>query len=353
MRILIIGAGAIGCFVGAKLAGTGAKVTLVGRQWLVDAVHKRGLIVAERDAPISVQDVRAVTSVAEAFSARQAYDLAILSVKSYDTETAVIELKDATAVPLPILSLQNGIGNEETLAAAFGPEQVIAGVVTTPVAMPEPGRVASRKVGGQIVLALLAPGAVSSSPRMLLADALLNSFHQSGFRASLVSDWRALKWTKLLLNMVGNATSAILDWTPQQVFADRRIATLEVRALREALAVMRAQGLAPISLGGYPVPLLAGIEGVLPTPFLGYILGKAGAGGRGGKMPSLHMDLSTGKGKSEVAYLNGAVMKRGAELGIPTPVNRALTTILMGLVRGDIPWEQYRNLPERLLAAAS
>ncbi len=353
MRILIIGAGAIGCFVGAKLTCIGTRVTLVGRRRLVDAVHKRGIVIAERGVQMSVRDIEAVTSVADAFGMGWAYDLAILSVKSYDTEAAIGELKDVTSASLPILSLQNGVGNEEILAAAFGPEQVVAGAITTPVAMPEPGRVESHKAGGQVMLALLAPDTASSSSRMPLVEALLHSFRRSGFRVSLASDWRALKWTKLLLNMVANATSAILDWTPQQVFADRRLATLEVRALREALAVMRAQGLAPISLGGYPVPLLAGAGQMLPASLLGYILGKVGAGGRGGKMPSLHMDLSTGKGKSEVTYLNGAVAQRGAELGIPTPVNRALTAILLGLVCGDTPWEQYRNRPERLLAAVS
>jgi 2-dehydropantoate 2-reductase len=353
MRILIIGAGAIGCFVGAKLARTGAKITLVGRQRLVDAVHKRGLVIAERGIQLSVQDIEAVTSVADAFGVEETYDLAVLSVKSYDTEAAVDELKSVTTASLPILSLQNGVGNEEILAAAFGPEQTIAGAITTPVAMPEPGRVEVHKAEGQVTLALLTSDTASSSPRRLFVGALLNSFRQGGFRVSLASDWRALKWTKLLLNMVGNATSAILDWTPQRVFADRRMATLEVWALREALAVMHAQGLVPISLGGYPVPLLAWAGRVLPTSFLGYILGKVGAGGRGGKMPSLHMDLSTGKGKSEVAYLNGAVARKGAELGIPTPVNRALTAVLLELVRGDTSWEQYRNRPERLLAAVS
>jgi 2-dehydropantoate 2-reductase len=68
-------------------------------------------------------------------------------------------------------------------------------------------------------------------------------------------------------------------------------------------------------------------------------------------MPSLHMDLSRGKGKSEVEYLNGAVVRYAQELGLDVPVNRTLHTVLMGIVKGEIPWEEYRGQPQRLLVA--
>ena len=67
-------------------------------------------------------------------------------------------------------------------------------------------------------------------------------------------------------------------------------------------------------------------------------------------MPSLHIDLSRGKGKSEVEYLNGAVVRYAQELGLDAPVNRALHAVLMGIVKGEIPWEEYRGWSERLLA---
>jgi 2-dehydropantoate 2-reductase len=65
------------------------------------------------------------------------------------------------------------------------------------------------------------------------------------------------------------------------------------------------------------------------------------------------MDLSRGKGKSEVEYLNGAVVRYAQELGLDAPVNRALHAVLMGIVKGEISWEEYRDQPERLLAACS
>jgi 2-dehydropantoate 2-reductase len=73
--------------------------------------------------------------------------------------------------------------------------------------------------------------------------------------------------------------------------------------------------------------------------------------GRGSKMPSLHIDLAAGRDTSEVDALNGAIVEAGQRLGISTPVNQALTTILNDLVSGQVEWSEYRQQPERLLAA--
>jgi 2-dehydropantoate 2-reductase len=352
MRFLIIGAGAIGCWVGAKLALSGAEVTLVGRARPVARINERGIILSQGDAVAVARDLCVTSSIAEALALSRAYDAILLAVKSYDTEAVIAEMERAAIALPPILSLQNGIGNEELLAAAFGSDRVLAGAITTPVTSPEPGVVEAHKAGGVIAMApLVAKSAKPAPMAMSLIPEALAIFHRAGFRAIAASDWRALKWSKLLLNILGNATSAILDWTPRQVFADSRMAVLEVKALREALAVMRAQGIAPIRLGNYPVPLLAWAGRIWPTPLVRFTLGRLVAGGRGGKRPSLHLDLSAGKGKSEVTYLNGAVAHKGAELGIPTPVNRGLTDILVSLTRGDAPWDHYRDRPERLLAA--
>jgi 2-dehydropantoate 2-reductase len=77
---------------------------------------------------------------------------------------------------------------------------------------------------------------------------------------------------------------------------------------------------------------------------------KAVGAGRGGKMPSFHIDLYSGRGQSEVGYLNGAVVRHGERAGVPTPVNRLLTDTLLALTRGDVPLETYALQPEKLLA---
>jgi len=162
-----------------------------------------------------------------------------------------------------------------------------------------------------------------------------------------------MKWSKLLLNILANASPAILDMPPDEVFADSRLSMLEMTAFREALAVMRGMGLSPVSLPDYPVPLFAWALSTLPLVLLRPLLQRLVAGGRGGKMPSLHIDLSRGKEKSEVEYLNGAVVRAARQSGMRVPANEGLYTVLVGIVRGEIPWEDCQGRPEALLCRAN
>jgi 2-dehydropantoate 2-reductase len=125
---------------------------------------------------------------------------------------------------------------------------------------------------------------------------------------------------------------------------------LEIRQLREALAVMRAQQIRVVDLPGTPVRLLAFAVRYLPLAVSRPFLSKAVGSGRGGKMPSFHIDLYSKRGKSEVDYLNGAVAQAGRRLGIPTPVNQLLTDTLLGLTREEIPLTIFAGHPEKLLA---
>ena len=146
------------------------------------------------------------------------------------------------------------------------------------------------------------------------------------------ADARGMKWTKLLMNMAGNATCAILGAPPEVVFAQDEMVDLEIGAWREALAVMAAASIPPQNLGGYPFAVLAPGIRHGPRALLRPILRKQIGGARGGKMPSLYLDLENGKGKSEVSWLNGAVVMLGEAVGVATPVNRALTETLLDLV---------------------
>ena len=343
MRVLIIGAGAIGSLVGGKLALAGHQVTLVGRPAYAEAVYRRGLRLTEADATAVVRQAAVHTSLAEAFARGQQYDLACLTVKSYDTDTAADELAAVPSAPPPLLTFQNGVGNEEKLAERFGAAGVLSGTITAPVEVLEPGAVAVARAGS-IGLAAVQPGGSLAG-----ADTALQ---EAGFQVTLYDDYRALKWSKLLMNMMSNGTSAILDWPPAQVFGDRRLCGLEMQALREGLAVMRAQRIRLVRVGSYPVPLIAPLLSRLPVALLQPLLSRFVGGARGGKMPSLHMDLSRGKGRSEVEVLNGAIVRAGASFNVRVPVNWALHRLLLGLTRGELAWDDFRGRPQRLLAEA-
>jgi 2-dehydropantoate 2-reductase len=159
-----------------------------------------------------------------------------------------------------------------------------------------------------------------------------------------------MKWSKMFTNLVCNASSAILNMAPDEILADPRLFRLEIEQLRETLRVMDRLGLAITNLPATPVGSLAFAVRRLPTSISQPLLRKGLSGGRGGKMPSFHIDLHSGRGRSEVDYLNGAVGRFGLRVDIPTPVNRMLTRILLGLTAGEILLDTYDHQPERLLA---
>lgn len=332
MKYLIIGAGAIGSLVGGKLAQQGHDVLLVGRVNFANQVSQHGLTIIDAGQRQTLKNVIAVESLMAAtpLLADGAEYSAIVTVKGYDTANVCLELHAAQLRPSAILSLQNGVGNEELLAQQFDQAEIIAGVINTPVSVESTGVIVVEK----------AQYAIGISPLSLYEGALNESLHiklerdlqQAGFEVRCYPDARSLKWTKLLMNMVGNASSAILDATPAEVFAQDALADMEIDAWREALAVMRAAGIAPINLGSYPFKLLAPLIRWLPKTILRPLLRKQVGGARGGKMPSLHIDLAAGKPQSEVITLNGAVVKMGKEVQIATPVNDMLDETLSTLV---------------------
>jgi 2-dehydropantoate 2-reductase len=143
-----------------------------------------------------------------------------------------------------------------------------------------------------------------------------------------------MKWSKLLVNLVGNATSAILDMDPGAVYADRLGYTIERRQLHEAVAVMRGLGLEPVALpGAHTGLLLRGLA--LPEAIGRPIVARAIAGARGGKSPSLRLHVRGGGGlPTEALWLNGAVAEAGGRAGVAAPINRALAG-LVDEVAGD------------------
>ena len=343
MRFLIVGAGAIGSLIGGRLALAGHRVTLVGRDATVRAVRTLGLRVAEEGHTSTIHEIAAAASLAEAFSSGRYYDLACLTVKSYDTATAADELAAATGDPPAVVTFQNGVGNEQKLIEYFGAARVLSATITAPVEVLEPGMVSVTRSGRVDLSPTERGGSVLGLDQAMIA---------ASFDVRLHRDYRSLKWSKLLMNMIGNATCAILDWSPMRVFSDRQLCALEMHAVREGMGVMRAEGIRLTRVGSYRVPIIAPLLTGLPPALVQPLLLRAMGRARGGKTPSLHLDLRRGRGRSEVDVLNGAVSRAGARLGLPVPVNWALHSALMALTRGDVDWDHYRDRPQRLLEEA-
>jgi 2-dehydropantoate 2-reductase len=265
----------------------------------------------------------------------------ILAVKAFDLPGAIAAA--ARWPETPVATAQNGIGAEAEVAAART-SPLVAVSLTTAVE-PVEGGVARRRTGG----IGLAP--VRGDVAGLIGD-LAVAFADGGLPSRVCRDPVAMKWSKLLANLVGNATSGLLDMEPGAVFADPAGFDLERRQLREAMAVMRAQRLSTVSLPGAQVgSLLFGLRfpAIVARPALAFAIGRA----RGGKSPSLRLRLrGGGAGPTEVRWLNGAVADAGRTLGVPTPVNACLAALVDEAAGDATSGARWIGRPDLLRATA-
>jgi len=269
------------------------------------------------------------------------FDVALFALKSFDTQAALDGMKPFADKMPPILCLSNGVSNEPTIAETLGKDKVIYGTVTTAI---------GRRGAGDIVLEKLRGAGVAKGHA--LSEHLNSAFDKAFLNSQLFDNAESMKWSKMLTNLLANPTSAILDMTAAEVFADKGLYKVEIEMLKECLAVMEAQGFEVVDLPGMPVRALA-FATTLPLWLSKPFLGRAAGAGRGAKMPSFHIDLHSGRGKSEVEYLHGAVVRAGEKFNVPTPVNKVLTETLMALTNKEIPLEEFAHKPERLLSGIS
>ena len=309
MKVYIVGRGAVGTYLGDQLESIGVEVVY---------------------APRAFEEVTPFDA-----------DVAIVATKAYDTDSAIETLRKAIQYPEKCVFVcpQNGVGNEEKLAAAFGADNVVAAALTVPVDRDRNGRASAAKDGG------LAFAPVGKSA----FNWLTATFASSGLRVIVVEDWRALKWSKLALNVVANASCAILNVLPVRLVHYEKIFTLDIRMIREVHAVMSAMKIKPVDLPRYPVRALFA-SATLPSPVAKRVMAGRIAGGRGTKPPSLLLDLRAGKPDTEVDMLNGAVASAGHESGVATPVNSVYTRVLDDIAHMPQLWAKYRERPEALFA---
>jgi 2-dehydropantoate 2-reductase len=346
LNILAFGAGALGTYIGGSLAQAGQDLVFVEQARVAEELRERGLrldltVEGRRGAKeaflLGPSSFVIVSSLEEALRYGP-FDIALYALKSFDT-AAAMEIIEPFADKLPpILCLSNGVDNESVIARTLGPDKVIPGTVTSAI---------GRRAAGDIVLEKLrGVGIASSHP---LSERLLAAFNQAYLNAQPFPDADSMKWSKMLTNLLANPLSAILDMSAAEIYAHRGLYKLEIAMLRECLAVMKAQHIEVVDLPGTPVRALA-FAAKLPLWLSKPLLARAAGGGRGGKMPSFHIDLHSGRGKSEVDYLHGAVVRAGRRTDVPTPVNELLTETLLALTNGEIPLEEYARQPKKLIA---
>ncbi len=294
-KIAVVGAGAVGGYFGGLLARAGAPVVMIGRPSFVDAVKKNGLFLDTLQFQESVR-VEASTDLDTVRGA----EIVLFSVKTTDNATTARALAPLLAPDALVLSLQNGVDNVEQIRAAAAIEALPA-VVYVAASVPEPGRV--KHVGrGDLVI----------GPRSERTERVAALFARANVPCRISENIEGELWTKLVWNCALNAVSALGRAKYGQIAASVDAWKVVESAVHEVLAVARAASVHPPGLED-PKAALAGALKVATQ------MSEA--------LSSTAQDMNRGK-RTEIDSLNGYVSRRGAELGVPTPVNHALYALV-------------------------
>ena len=307
-----MGAGAVGGYLGARLQEGGADVHLIMRGAHLDAVRERGLTIVTPDGERSISRVRATDDPASIGPV----DFVLFLVKSYDTDAAARRLAPLVGEGTAVLSLQNGVDNEDRIGAAIGADHVLGGAAYILAAIESPGVVRSNTA--RLVLGELVPGPPSA--RVLRFVEAANA--AGGIDARPSDNVLLTKWEKYTLLVAFSAVTAATQLTVGDIRASEAASAMLKSIMTEAWSIGRALG----------VPLAD--DHVEKAHAL--VLAQ-----RDDEGTSLRHDLLTGH-RMELEALQGTLQRLGRETGIPTPWTDAAYAILQ-------PWA-IRN--ERSLPAA-
>ncbi len=298
-QILIVGTGALACLFAARLAALGVEVTMLGtwREGLL-ALMQWGVTLVQADGHQTSYKVKATDNPADCVGATHA----LVLVKAWQTERAAAQLAECLAPGGLALTLQNGLGNYESLAAALGAERVALGTTTTGATLLSSGRV---RPGGE---GLVSVGAHDRLPP--LADLL----QKAGFNVETLADVQTLIWGKLVINAAINPVTALLRTSNGEILTRASARTLSAELAREVAAVAAARG---IELA-FPDPAAAAEQVAERTA---------------SNHSSMYQDIQRGA-PTEIDAICGAVVAAGKAAGVPTPANAVVWQLVRALREG-------------------
>jgi 2-dehydropantoate 2-reductase len=300
MKIAIVGPGAIGCLFGGMLSRGGHEV------WLIDRHPERAKLLSRRGIWISGLSgehnapVHATASPGEAGEA----ELAIVAVKSYDTENAARASMPVIGRETTVLSIQNGLGNIEALGGAIGPERVIGGVTAQGATLIAPGQVLHAGQGPTTIGE--ADGELTERARQIAA-----ALSGAGLHTELTADLPSVLWGKLAVNAGVNAVATLAQVRNGGILESGSLRSLLRAAVAEAVAVATARG---IEMPEADMPGYA--EGVCQRT--------------ADNVNSMLQDVFRQR-RTEVDAINGAIVREGEAAGVATPTNAMLTALIHGL----------------------
>lgn len=298
MKIVVVGPGALGCLLAASLRNRTREDV-----WLFDNMRERAKRIAETGIKVEGLSGPYTAKVNVAASAKDAgtCDLAILCVKSYSTEDACKDIKDLVGASTSVLTLQNGIGNVQIMNDHFGPEKIMAGITNHGATLLGIGHV--RHAGKADTIIGRADGRVLGAIRDIA-----NILSKAGFETKVSKDIDSVIWGKLVINVGINALTAITRLNNGALIEHDECRQVLRSAVQEAVKVVKRKR---IKLA-YDDPIQK-VESVC----------KATAG----NVSSMLQDVLNKK-RTEIDFINGAIVRQAKALAIPTPINEVLTNLV-------------------------
>jgi 2-dehydropantoate 2-reductase len=305
MRLAVFGTGGVGGYFGGRLAACGADVSFVARGAHLNALQRNGLRI---QSPLGDVHVPAVNATDNPASIGRA-DVVFFTVKLYDTESAIAELKPLIGPKTVVVPLQNGVDSVGTLTRTIGAEHVAGGTCYLAAVISEPGVIRHTAMNRMI---FGTPGNNANVSAVL--KELLAACANSGFEAVMSPDIRVDIWAKFVRLTVFSGMTAVTRCPIGVIRDNLSLSEMARGALKESMAVALAKG----------VPLTDALidEVQVATAALPY-----------NARSSMLEDLERGR-RLELPWLSGAVVRIGNELGVPTPIHQFITTILSPHVNG-------------------
>ncbi len=310
-RIVVLGAGSIGCFIGGLWKHAGLDVTLIGRPSVRETVAANGLHLTDHqglDVSLPPRSI-AVETGPQALAGAH---LVVLAVKSTSTQDAAAEIFRYASTDTPVLSLQNGISNIDMLAEALPGRPILRGMVGFNVAWLGDGHL-HRGTSGLL-----------TAERHEITEELAGALRGTPAELTLVDDPLAVAWGKLLLNL-NNAINALSGKTLREELSERDYRRVLAASMREALAVLDRAGIKPAKVGPLPPSLLPRFVAMPNAIFntIGLKLQKIDDHARS----SMADDFAAGR-PTEIDFLNGEIVTLGERVGEPAPVNARIVALV-------------------------
>jgi len=297
MRIAVLGSGGLGGYFGARLVKAGHDVVFVARGAHLEALQRRGLTVRTPDGESTVS----VTATADTKSVKPV-DLVLFSVKAYDTEAATRALAPLMAADTAVLTLQNGVDSVDAIAAVVGRGAVLAGAVYVAAQLQSPGVILRIGAEGRMVLGEL-DGTVTGR-----IERLSHAFREAAIVHEVTSAIQRVLWEKFLFITGIGSVTALARSGIGPLLANAEGRALLTASCAEIVAVAEATG-APLRAESAEAALKQ--AGAVPPQW----------------QSSMARDLDDGR-PLEVDALSGAVVRRGRQHGVPTPVHQAIVACL-------------------------